>query len=307
MKYTIKSGSNTNDLKVTNEFGKHLSGGLKNRSPLLIGSILFLINYFVGVAAFFSRVFLRIRLGERTYGISMVIMSFAFIYFLQISRYSLDSLSDVLSMEGEILPGLIVFFRALAEDPNGFFDIFVTGSVLKNNDLPLETIIFGVLFLGLSIFHFIESFQRRKREELYHSLYRGDSLYFHFLIGQRVGSITIQKIHVWMIVEPLFIFIAAWILDTGLKLEAIGFILQISAICLFIEEFRVHREQRLLFYDIQDRQLDGLYISSLQKEFEAKKVKSAQASFSETTEPNIGNKTSDTTSQSKTFYKAKIN
>ncbi len=101
-----------------------------------------------------------------------------------------------------------------------------------------------------------------------HSYYRGNSIFFGWMEDKVIGGFKINSLAIWMIVEPIFVLFVAYLVEDFLGYSQIGLILKFSAICLFIEEFRVYQENRRFILDMLDGQLDAAFVRDLQVEYQ---------------------------------------
>lgn len=274
MRYRTRTGKNVSDQSVVSNFTNVTTRAISS-SP--IASIFVeLFRFLIGVYAYISRSFLRIRIGERTFGVLTVLGIFFFawaifyfrniyvqfdIHFSEAPDFGqLGHLTKILAA----LVSIYVFFL------NPFISTLQDAFYGVNIEYPSyspDLVILSFIVLILSIGHFIEVYSRRRRKEVVHSLYRGDSFFFEWLVGKKIFGIKITKLGVWLILEPLFVYIVALLIEDYLGLDKIAFLLKISAVCLFIEEYRVLKENRQYVLDMLDGQLDGAFSAEIQKEY----------------------------------------
>jgi hypothetical protein len=250
MKYRTRSGSLQSDFNFSSDFSKGLQRFFSEDPsffPSFIGNI---FNYLIGVFAFISRSFLRLRLGERSFGLITIITVFPVVWllFYSVNAYKAFWGKDESTNTSETTASEVNYWEYIPDISTQIY-LFV-----------------GFIFI-LGAGHLVEIYFRRRRKIMIHSSYRGDSWLFGDLVGNNFFGLTINTLVVWMIIEPVTIYIFATGVDKILKLAEVAFILKISAVCLLIEEYRVYKETRKLFLEIVDGQLDAAYVKNIQETY----------------------------------------
>ena len=270
MRYRTRTGKQLSDQNVISDLGKGTKNILSG-SPSIFGDFIFgIFNYVVGGAAFISRCLLRIRLGERTFGLLTVVSIFFLAWLIfnippllenTQAKFSITNNSDSIGnhiIAFFIIPYYLIMMSLRPEEELN--KLFV--------DLPTEVYIFIGLVMIVGIFHLVEVYSRNTKKELVNSYYRGDSLFFGWLEGKKIFRIKISMTRIWMFIEPLFILFIAYLVREVLNYNDVALVLTISAGCLFLEEFRVYQENRRIELNLIDGWLDAHYVSNMHKQFQ---------------------------------------
>jgi hypothetical protein len=271
MRYRTRTGKKLGDQFIVSDFAKGTKQIASRKIPVTTGIITGIIGYFISASAFIIRSFLRVKLGERTFG-ALTLLSVYFIIWLiyifpQAYEVTADNLLRSNVDKGNLGVMAMTFFMTFIYAPYKFFEN--DGSVSSfSPELPYELNIFAIIILFIGVSHFIELLTRKYRKEVVHSYYRGDSVFFGWLVGRKINNYIVKNITIWILIEPLFIVIIAWSISTFLGYNQVAIVLVISAICLFIEEYRGYLENRQFVLDMLDGQLDAGYVKSLQSEYE---------------------------------------
>ena len=271
MKYRSRTGKTISDQSVLNSAGEGATQLLK-RDRSSIGNIFIsLYKFLIGMSAFIARGFLRSNLGERTFGIITIVSVYWIIWYLNISIEIFNELFEDLSEGYEhsfifIVPaGIASFFLAPI-----WMVLALRDSDFKFPSLSDGTglIILAVICTILALAHLIEAKRRHLRKEVIHSYYRGDSLLFGWMAGRSLWSQQVTPLHIWMIVEPLFVFLISVALLSFEDFYRLGGVLMISSFCLFIEEYHVYQENRQFILDMLDGRLDATFVGEIQEQYE---------------------------------------
>lgn len=251
----------------TKKFSASLSNSFSRLDPYLIGFLLSIFDFIISVYALVTRSFLRKKLGERTFNIFTIILMFSFVYV-------------ALILQKAIPPALVQF---PVEGVDGFMKHFVTYIIIipsipwllvtgyqKMPEIDTSAYVFLIVIFIVCIGHITDVIIRRRRDEIIHSYHRGDSLLFGWMKGRSFGSYIISDLTIWMIVEPLFVLFVAWLINKYYMLGQVSLILAVSAVCMFIEEYRVDMDHRKFVLDIIDGQLDAQYAKEVQNYYSSK-------------------------------------
>jgi len=246
-----------------------------------------------------SRSFLRVRIGERTFCTLTVISLMFFIwgsillidlyndFFTRFTSNELERTGNAeLSWLVNLSAGLLAFGAALLQT---MYHILSGDLILSNINIPAfstSSIVLFAIILFVSIGHFIDIYTRKRRKEIIHSYYRGDSFFFGWLVNRKIGDIKITQLGVWLIVEPISIFLLAVIVENVFGYHHIAVLLKISSICLFIEEYRVYHENRQFILELIDNQLDSAFVAELQKQYSESLEQAKASTFSKGTTKN---------------------
>jgi len=262
MRYTTKTGNKTSDISFISSISSELGNTARRANPHLFGLLSAIFYYFIGVFAFLSRSFFRIKLGERSFGL-LTIISIPF--FVWLGAYYQHYFASQTFLASDDL--FTTLFKAFSRILEATFLLFFPSrnSVLDTLSLSTPVTIFGYIIFLVSIAHLIDVYRRKKNKEVIHTYFRGESVLFDRFKGKKIGNIEITQVRIWMIIEPLFIIIFALVFLL-LEWYQLSLLLIISAICLFIEEYRVYKENKESYLNLIDRQLDGIYIRQVQKE-----------------------------------------
>lgn len=252
----------------SSQLSNGISTSLNRLEPHLIGFILSIIDFILSVYALIARSFLRSKLGERTFNLLGIILIYSFSYAVlilpQLTSKALESSFSDIDNSLEYFTNLILIL------PSAPWLILTENQELPNLDSSVY-IFLTIVFL-VCIGHVLDVMIRRRKDEIVHSYHRGDSLFFGWLKGRRIGSYIINELTIWIAIEPLFVLFIAWFLKTFLLLDQVALILTVSAFCLFIEEYRVDMDNRKFILDIIDGQLEAGYARQIQSYY-ATKVK----------------------------------
>ena len=282
MKYRSRTGKTISDHTIIADLTKSPKGILQNNGSSVSNYFSALFQYFIGIMAFISRSFLRINLGERTFGVLTLIAVIIFVKLTIIfpSAYTAtynelfgSDFTSSSSQEKYVLNVLTFFITFLYPLVVLLFGEFLkkgyTSEFLKEIDLSHThelSVFLGIIIL-VTLGHLIDVFSRRRRQIVIHSFYRGDSVFFNWMEGRKLFGRKVTQIGIWMLIEPISIVATAVIIEHILDLASIARILYFSAGCLFIQEFRVYQENKRFELDLLDGQLDAAYAAELQKEY----------------------------------------
>jgi hypothetical protein len=269
MKYKSRTGKTISDQSFLGSAGDGASQFLKQDRSFLGNFLLSVFKFFIGMSAFISRSFLRSKLGERTFGIITVVSVYWIIWFLNLY---VETFTVVLESMGKDF-GKSVFLIIPAGIANLFYAPLSFLLQVGDQGYTFPTLNVGLNLLAiistvLALAHLIEVRLRRSKNEVIHSYYRGDSLLFGRLEGVSIYGKTITSLHIWMIIEPLFVFaigIILWCFDDFYQL---GGVLILSAICLFVEEYGVYKENQRFILDMLDGRLDAIFAGEIQEQYE---------------------------------------
>lgn len=276
MKYKSRTGKNLSDQNILSDLGQTGKGLLQN-SPSSTGNFFSaLFQYFIGAMAFLSRSFIRANLGERTFGVLTLISIIFFVGLIKVFPSAYDATYDATSLKdtGGLFFDILIFFftffyplyillfgKFIGLDANSYFD-----KIDFTISTPLMWFVGIILIITLG--QIAEVYSRRSQKIVVHSFYRGDSLLFGWLEDRSILGLKFTKLRIWMFVEPIFVLVVAFTLEQVFNYNDVALLLKVSAVCLFIEEFRVYQENRRFELDMLDGQLDAAYASQLQKEYE---------------------------------------
>ena len=281
MKYTSRGQIKVHDQQLVNEISQNVFMAAKSRKSFIWTFIYNLIFFFVGVGAYISRCFLRKNIGERTTGIFTVLLIYPLLW-LVFALYNIvpayiakkefqDFVNDYGLYEGETYNQIYLFFSAMLNpDIEGITMYYF----LREADnqvlwaLPNNLKALWLLIVGLSLTYAINIYKRNKKNSELHSLYRGDSLLFEHLEGKRFFGVEINSTAIWIILEPIFIFLLSYVIQFGFGWTITAIVFRISAICLCFEECRIYLENRNLILDLRDSNIDANYIADIQSQNE---------------------------------------
>lgn len=295
MKTTSSNVVKISDKALVNDLASKVFSASRKRRPIIIAFFYYILKFLLSVGAFISRAFLRSKLGERTYGVITIIFIYIFLSFVQITFQVVPILNDNLeSLKPELeklgvdnfdrtglydLLGIYLLVTTQENRPDNLSRISVMGTFLLYRDAVINyegledgLSFFWILLLLLSLMHFFELLRRRIQGKIIHSYQRGKSIFFSFLVGKKIGRFKINEVHIWMMIEPLFILAIGNIINVVFGLAPLSLVLSISGICLFFEEVRVYLDNRSLELDIIDSLIDGKKLARLQENYEEKIV-----------------------------------
>lgn len=300
MKTTSSKVSAISDKQIVNDLAGKVFSASRARMPIIIAFFYYILKFFLSVFAFIPRIFLRSKLGERTYGFITVFSVYILFSFTQLTSNVISAnWAEIQSYaeatdQARVYDSFMLFVISLLGGNNELYEIGIAGSVLLygeeiNNYQGLSN---GLKYcwwivLILFIIHFIEYMIRKNKEEVIHSFYRGNSIFFSFLSGKRMMDFKIKDVHVWMLIEPLFFFLIAVLIGEAFGFNNLSLVLKFSAICLFFEEYFVFLENRSMALDIVDSLIDGKKLSLVQEKYSQKIALQEDQSTTEETSLNI--------------------
>jgi len=281
MRYRTRTGKELGDRSIMTDVSKGFSDAAKKEAPIVTQFVSSIIAYIIGALAFLTKSFLRLKLGERTFGLFNLLLSVALIYFVYLFT---QLYSDLLVefYDESIRNNLGVKFFAFLQtffylamalwqmDKSG--DIYLEdGKLAYSLDLvlPEELKYFMWIIVIIGLTHLIDVYIRRANKEVIHSFYRGDSVFWGWLRGRTIGPLTFNDTRIWMFVEPAFVLVIAYLIHSVWGFTELSSLLMVSAICLFIEEYKVYIETRRFTLDMLDGRLDAAFMSSVQEEYKA--------------------------------------
>ena len=283
-----RSNFKFNDFALSNRVYSRVQGGLRQHRIVgfftdIITGIVFL---FVGLGAFSVRVVLRSKLGERSFGVVMILLTYYWIRMFYLhDKIEINSCSEFEFMGGGcgalelILFLLLTPFYAIAnifiKDVSNISPIETTGgsNLLYLLNLEVEGSFAGyysLIFLILSLAAIIEVFIGALRKIKWYSYHRGKSrIGLDLLAGKTIfGFFLIKDVHIWMIVEPILVALfASWFWISGDTI--LGSILFTGAVCLFLEEFSSARKEREVILDLNDQEFEAQYYSEIRNRYKS--------------------------------------
>lgn len=290
MKTTSSKVSRIGDTELVNDLAGKVFSASRRRLPIIVAFFYYILRFLFSVGAFIPRAVLRSKLGERTYGVITVGFVYVFFACVQVSidaaplakekllmlLQEVNGMGGIEKVKNSSLYDLLGTYyvsrsnpktRGIIEQMSGFllWEVF-RKPVQDYNGLTGALMIFWSFILTISAWHFIELFNRKRKGEVVHSFHRGNSI-FSFFSGRRFLGLQIRDFHIWLILEPLFIFSIAIFFDFAFNLTNLSFVLKVSATCLFLEEYSVYMENRSLVLDIADSLIDGEKLTEVQESY----------------------------------------
>lgn len=289
MKTTSRKVSRIGDQAIVNDLAGKIFSSSRRRLPFIIASIVYIFKFFLSIGAFIPRCLFRSNLGQRTFGVITLIFIYFFFAVVQIGTEVFNS------FEKNIQPYYEQFSNEIESSGLSRYDVFMYGLFLmtafqedKETDtlitmsfgfltreaannykgISLHLFVLWIIILLLSFIHYLEQFLRKKRKLITHSYYRGKSLLFSFLEGKKVIGWEIKNYHIWMFIEPTFIFFLSLLIDAAFPSSLLGPVFRISAFFLLLEEYRVYLENRTLILDLIDSQMDGQILANVQEKYQ---------------------------------------
>lgn len=236
--------------------------------------------FFVGLGAFSIRAVLRRKLGERSFGILTILLTYFWIRLFYAWNYlEFQPCNTFFGVECGVLGnGLYYFLVPISLIVNLFFpgalELVTTTEGFGNAFNPFnfglgESLagFYSVVFLIFAFIALCESIYRIFKKVRWYSYYRGkSSLFDWWLTGKRIGGFAISERIIWMIVEPMVVVLFAGLFyligDTILSQ-----ILMIGAVCLFIEEYGDYREERNVILNVIDGEIINERIIQVKTEY----------------------------------------
>ena len=314
MKYRTKSGQLNSDQAAIGNLSKGLYHAAQRN--VIVLALLSLFDFLIGIGAYATKCFLRRKFGERTIGILTILLTIVLIWgFHRTSAIYLEEITSFIEKGNTItfiprllfgLVGLLFYFLITLGGGPEKLDADVIMTIAEGENIIG---IWITVIIAVSVYHLFEVFQRRfQGKEMVNSLYQGDSFIFGWFKGRKVLGFEITNVTIWMIFEPLFVLFIATIFWKSY--EAIAATLAISSLCLFIEGYRIYKENRQLHLEIMDGRLEADYIAKLQKKYDERLLNSEPKFTSKKAQLFSGSDNKITKTQnsqaSRTRYKARI-
>lgn len=218
----------------------------KRRGPL---------NSLIAAAALGLRVFFRQKLGERSFDLSLIFLSYTWVRAFLFQWTWFDPGIDpqgayaffetFLSYIGQFLQQIITIFIEASTFTVGEGSQFIYG-------YSFFILIFGLIHWGSSI-------KRNLAYEKWYSYSRGTSVFLGWLEGKTIldGQGEVTKPLIWIVLEPLFIIIVGLVFVFVLEEGAFGLCLIFSALALSVEEYREYKIFRGKLLDHLDAEFEG--------------------------------------------------
>lgn len=278
----LQSGNKFTERAAFKRLGKGVSTGVNRITGGSFLTELFsgIFYFFVGLGAFSVRSVLRRKLGERSFGLLTILLTFIWLRLLYAWKYLEFAPCEMLfGVECGVLGhGLYYLLIPISLIVN----LFVPGALelVKTNEgfgnafnpfnFGLGDSLAGFYSVVFLIFAFIalgESIYRIFKKVRWYSYYRGkSSLFDWWLTGKKIGSFVISERIIWMILEPLTVaLISGFSYLMGDIL--LSKILMIGAVCLFIEEYGDYREERGVILDVIDGEIVNERIITVKAEY----------------------------------------
>lgn len=274
------------------EYSKKPSKNIHQSDPKsqpIIGWVIQIYYFFVGAAALPARLLLRDNFGERSvsptgWGVSL------FLHIWYLYEYI------ALYMGLAIFLGHAFFLNEPDFSPSGLQIIMMVLAVIFNG---FHLYLFEV-FINKSRKHYRQAVKNVNTPNLEHgSFYRGDSKYYNHLIGQKIktflGKLTVNTRILKMVVEPrkafragLLLFLISIVLVVLIQVfiqsfwgflisayifsfSAVGLVIAISGICLFLEELGIYLRIREGAYDLIDGEKDLALVLAQKEQWKSSK------------------------------------
>lgn len=212
----------------------------KNKKTGLAG----LWQEIVSAAALSVRIFMRQKIGERSFSLMLVFGAYIWVRCFDFDWRFTTPPND----PENPIHGLLVWLGYLEQFLAQIGEVSVnafTFSTDPNSPSPL-VFIYSIIILIGGLGQWVVSIRRYMKGEKWYSYSRGESVFFSAMIKNSVSYTTI-----WMIIEPFFLFIIG-VLIVALLRDALGLCIMLSAIALFAEEYRYYRETKHEVLDVND-------------------------------------------------------
>lgn len=241
--------------------------------------------FFINMGAFTVRVFLRRKMGVRSFGLISVLLSYIWLRLFLINSYVFENSCEMFFgfedgttcnwgnyAEYYLSPTIDLFdfipggyINAIEGNLSSYLSFFNT---IEAFGLGLHLLSISVLFLG--VLHFFTAIVRDIRKVKWHSFHRGTSLFFNWLNGRSVfGLFTINEHLIWAVVEPLFVLFIAYTLAIFSQDWALILCLKIAAWCLAIQEFQVWNRNKNMVRNMIDQEIDSSILLEEREKFKA--------------------------------------
>ncbi|MCI5091186.1 hypothetical protein [Phaeodactylibacter sp.] len=268
MRYRTRTGKPLSDHAVIGQLGDSTKGILSGSPSATGGLISSLFSYFIGISAFITKSFLRTRLGERSFGFLTIILVYFIVLLINLTpaAYALN-VQYMLGRGLQEVFGLKILAAVTAPFAVPYY-IYVGGNDYPgfSPQLPYSLLVLVSIVIILGIGHLVSVYTRRAKNEVIHSNYSGDSVFFGWLSGKQIGDFEFTPIRIRMLVEPFAVLVLAYLIKQYLGYSDLAFVLAVSAVCLFLEEYRLYVENRRFILDLLDGHLDAAYAGQVQEE-----------------------------------------
>jgi hypothetical protein len=266
--------------------------GASREAPFLVAILTFILNFIVGVFSFIPKVFIRTRMGRRSFGVLTIFFSVLLI--MTYERAAMTACIDnaeirqlnqdiqeinerrealgTTSKEREESKSLAYTRFGLEEEIENIAKKvsvtpdYIFGELLNFGFLdyfspdkqPIRIIfanytLFLYAFYSFALIHFLYNILNRNKK--IHSYSRGKSLLWGWLVGAKNGNQTIEEYHVNMILDPITLVVISLILH-GYGLGYLSFVPIIGAVAIVIEEWIAYNKMRSMVLDMIDAELD---------------------------------------------------
>ncbi len=242
-----------------------------------------LIFSIISLGAFSVRVIFRRKIGERSFGIITIILTYIWIrMFYAYDLIHIKSCSEFGLFGGEcgalssiMYVFLVPYYILISMWRNdmdmspittegGIENIFFLFNIEADGGFAG---LFSLLFLFFALWALIDVFGRVFSKSRWHSFHRGKSILNRFFLGKKVFGFTIQDFHIWMWIESTVVAIfgvIAWLCNDVIMAR----VLLVGAACLLIEEYSVYRNERSIVLDLIDQEIDAEHITRIKKQYQ---------------------------------------
>ncbi|MBL7815684.1 MAG: hypothetical protein JNL70_11765 [Saprospiraceae bacterium] len=230
---------------------------LDPKSGAIVSLIMSVVSFAFGIGAFILRIFLRQRLGSRSFGLMSITFSYLWVKWVESIHYNQfvsAKNTDFITIIEYILDPIIQFADRLLG--NNTYAPRFSPPLIKTGLGDLLTV-FSWTVLILGIVHYISAFVRNLKKAKWHSYHRGESLLFGWLKGKRFFNNVITDTTIWMLIEPLFVLLISIPLSKTPDGAALAFVLRTSAACLFFQEYLVFQKKNGAILDLIDQEIES--------------------------------------------------
>jgi len=264
--------------QINDGTGSGQSGASARRYPFLIGSLIWVAEFIISAAAFSVKVFLRQKLGERTFNVWLVFFSYLWVRYFLIEDMHFEVLNKetVKIFGSEIDDNLYLLYFAIYLILQFFSNLLGLASVVfwvsAEEADSLFVWVYSYIVVILGIAHLLSAFSRNLNHEKWFSYSRGKSVFFGWLEGRKIEGSAVSDTTIWMILDPLLVlFFGAgvyWLLED----ENFGLFLMLSAFALFLEERLAFLERKAEVQDVIDGEYRGRRLEAQIMKFNEKET-----------------------------------
>jgi len=271
MRYRTRSGKVFTDDQVVLDASRGLS-----RTGTITGFFVYLFNLLIGGISLVNKLLFRYKLGVRSYGLFTLLLAVVYIYATGIyhayDAFVFDSAEKSITSRSYIEAltqyvwsfFLALFFPFSGEESYLFYE---QRADYFGQDLTTVVMIFAVILLYL--WNKLDDINLRKfgkKEELVHSLYRGESYFLSWFNNKKIGQKFIDAKSVALVGDTIIVaLLVVW--SYSIEYYAAAYTLGVSQIFLLLEDYNVYRQEKSIKFDFVDSQIDSAFMLEVEQDY----------------------------------------